>query len=432
MAVDVELLALGAVVLLAVAWPAAAFACGLYSRDDLSSWASGVGEAPKLIVSCLCLSWPLLGLLSLAGAPHPAQGALVATLVVAAGAGITRAAARVALHSMPELRQRTLIVGSGIVADRLVERVRRHPELGLVPVGFVDDRDDDDGVTMGVPFLGRLSSLPGLIAAGEVDRVMVAFTRASHVDLLQVLRTCRDGGVAVDVVPRLFEFLEGARTVDQIGGLPLLTIDVPRFTRAAQVSKRALDIVLASGALIALLPLLLPALLAIKLESRGPVLFRQDRVGRHGRVFKLLKFRSMYADADRAKAGLTGVNDLSDGVMFKIYDDPRVTRVGRLLRRFSLDETPQLINVLRGEMSLVGPRPLVVAEAAALTDTWQDRRLDLRPGLTGPWQISGRSHIPFHEMVSLDYQYVAGWSLARDIEILLATIPAVLSGRGAY
>jgi lipopolysaccharide/colanic/teichoic acid biosynthesis glycosyltransferase len=154
------------------------------------------------------------------------------------------------------------------------------------------------------------------------------------------------------------------------------------------------------------------------------VLFRQLRSGRGGRFFTVYKFRSM-------KMGST-VEVRDDGAIVKHINDVRITRVGRLIRRFSLDEAPQLLNVLKGDMSLVGPRPLVTAEAAALTARWHARRADLRPGLTGPWQIAGRSNIPFHEMIRFDYQYVAGWSLARDIEILLATIPAVISGRGAY
>ena len=153
------------------------------------------------------------------------------------------------------------------------------------------------------------------------------------------------------------------------------------------------------------------------------MLFVQRRSGRGGRFFSLYKFRSMYVDAT--------VEVRHDGAIVKHVDDRRITRVGRFIRRFSLDEAPQFLNVLKGDMSLVGPRPLVEAEAAVLSD-WQERRADLRPGLTGPWQISGRSHIPFHEMVTFDYQYVAGWSLARDIEILIATLPVVLSGRGAY
>jgi exopolysaccharide biosynthesis polyprenyl glycosylphosphotransferase len=252
---------------------------------------------------------------------------------------------------------------------------------------------------------------------------MIAFSRASHEDLLHCIRICRDAGVTVDIVPRLFEFLDGARTVDQIGGLPLLSISAPSFCRASELAKRALDMSLSFLLLAALAPLLVVLAVAIKLDSPGPVVFVQRRSGRGGRFFQLYKFRSMYHGAT--------VEVRDDGAIVKLVDDARITRVGRLIRRFSLDEAPQLFNVLKGDMSLVGPRPLVEAEQAALRD-WQARRADLRPGLTGPWQIAGRSHIPFHEMVKFDYQYVAGWSLARDLEILLATLPAVLSGRGAY
>jgi exopolysaccharide biosynthesis polyprenyl glycosylphosphotransferase len=411
------------VVLLAAAWPMSGFLTGLYAREDLRTWASGVSEAPKLVLTCLALSWPLLGVLMAVDAPHPARGALAATIALAGAAGVTRAAARVNVHHAPELEQRTLIVGSGVVAERLVERLRHHPELGLRTIGYIDD-DGGEGETLGLPRLGGLSMLSALVSAGQVDRVMVAFSRAHHEDLLDVLRISRDAGIAVDVVPRLFEFLDGARTMDQIGGLPLLSIDVPIFSPLSRAAKRGLDIAGAAFALLLLAPLLIVITVAIKLDSRGPVLFRQARSGRGRRFFTVYKFRSMRADST--------VEVRPDGAIVKHIDDVRITRVGRFIRRFSLDEAPQLFNVLKGDMSLVGPRPLVGAEAAALTASWHARRADLRPGLTGPWQIAGRSDIPFHEMIRFDYQYVAGWSLARDIEILLATVPAVISGRGAY
>jgi exopolysaccharide biosynthesis polyprenyl glycosylphosphotransferase len=290
-------------------------------------------------------------------------------------------------------------------------------------VGFIDDDVHRPG-ELGVPRLGTLESLGDLIEFGRVDRVMIAFSRASHEQLLHSIRVCRDAGVTVDIVPRLFEFLDGARTVEQVGGMPLMSIQVPAFSRLSRTCKRALDIVGAGLALLALAPLLIAVSIAIALDSRGGVLFRQQRSGRGGRFFTLYKFRSMRNDST--------VLVREDGAIVKRADDDRITRVGRFIRRFSLDEAPQLFNVLLGDMSLVGPRPLVRAEHDALVEDWQGRRADLRPGLTGPWQISGRSHIPFHDMIKFDYQYVAGWSLARDIEILLATLPAVVSGRGAY
>jgi exopolysaccharide biosynthesis polyprenyl glycosylphosphotransferase len=412
------------IAVLAVAWPMAAFLCGLYAREDLRAWSSGVSEAPKLVLTCLAVSWPLFGLLVAMSVARPAAGAFFGALACAAVAAVSRSGARMVAHRAPRLRQRTLIVGSGMVASRLAERIQDHPELGLVLTGYIDDHHEGVPAAGDLPYLGGLPALSDLVALEQVDRVMIAFTRAHHEELLHALRVCRDAGVAVDVVPRLFEFLEGARSVDQIGGMPLLSIDAPTFSGASRASKRTLDIIGASVLLIAFAPLLALIAIAIKLDSRGPVLFTQPRTGRRGRIFKLYKFRSMHEGST--------VEVRSDGAIVKSREDDRITRTGRLIRRFSLDEAPQLINVLIGDMSLVGPRPLVLAEAAALTEGWQSRRADLRPGLTGPWQVSGRSNIPFHDMIRFDYQYVAGWSLARDVEILLSTLPAVLSGRGAY
>jgi exopolysaccharide biosynthesis polyprenyl glycosylphosphotransferase len=411
-------------VVLAAAWPIAAFLCGLYARDDLRAWSSGVSEAPRLVLTCLAVSWPLFALLAAMHVERAAAGAFFGALACGAVAAVARSGARMSAHRTPKLRQRTLIVGSGLVASRLAERIQDHPELGLALTGYIDDHRDGAPAAPDLPYLGRLQALGDLVALDQVDRVMIAFTRAHHEELLHALRVCRDAGVAVDVVPRLFEFLEGARTVEQIGGMPLLSIDAPEFSTASRISKRALDIVGAAILLLALAPLLVLIAIAIKLDSRGPVLFTQRRQGRGGRIFKLYKFRSMRADAT--------VEVRADGAIVKSREDARITRTGRLIRRLSLDEAPQLFNVLLGDMSLVGPRPLVLAEAAALTEDWQARRADLRPGLTGPWQVAGRSNIPFHDMIRFDYQYVAGWSLARDVEILLSTLPAVMSGRGAY
>jgi len=413
-----------AVVALVVAlgWPLAAGACGLYTVSPLRTWASGVGEAPRLAVTSLLVSWPVFGLLEALGATRPVLGALGTSALMAVGAALGRAGARAGIHRTASLRQRTVIVGSGSVAADLVGRLHRYPELGLDPVGFVDD-DAHEPRQLGLPRLGGLEALPRLIAQRRVDRVMIAFTRSRHEDLLECVRACRDAGVHVDIVPRLFEFLDGARYLEQIGDMPLVSIQVADFTRLSRVVKRGLDIAVAGVLLVVLLPLMAAIAVAIKLDSRGPVLFVQPRAGRGGRLFRLFKFRSMRVGSP--------VLVREDGAIVKGPHDDRVTRVGRVLRRFSLDEAPQLLNVLRGDMSMVGPRPLVIAEAQALSDAWQSRRADLRPGLTGPWQVLGRSHIPFQDMIKLDYQYVAGWSLARDLEILLATFPAVLTGRGA-
>ncbi|HEX2160764.1 MAG TPA: sugar transferase [Thermoleophilaceae bacterium] len=415
----------------AICWPALSFIVGLYADEDLRSWVSGVSQAPRTLVTTILFAWPLFAVAHQIAMPHPGITTVAGTVLTALFSGLARATVRGVLHRSPALRQRVLIVGSGVVAGQLAMKLRTHVQFGLVPIGVLDDDLHPVGIA-GLPWLGSLADLRHVIEEQEIDRVIIAFTRASHHDLLECIRASQEKGIAVDVVPRLFELLDGGRALDRVGGLPLLSIGPARLGRASQIAKRALDIAVSSIALVLLTPLIAALAVAIRVESKGPVLFRQRRVGRNGREFWLLKMRSMYHDADERKAELTEQNDLDDGVMFKIHRDPRVTRIGRFLRRFSLDELPQLVNVLKGDMSLVGPRPLILPENEALTEAWHHRRLELRPGLTGAWQIYGRSENPFDEMVRFDYQYVAGWSLARDIEILLATLPAVLSGRGAY
>jgi exopolysaccharide biosynthesis polyprenyl glycosylphosphotransferase len=421
---------LGFALAAAALWSLAAFSLGLYRGEQLSSWASALAEVPTFFVALVLLSWPLFGVAWLFRFDHLAPLTLIAVVLIAVLDTVGRTTVRARIHRAQDLRQRTLILGSGVVAGQLVKKLHNNDQYGLVPVGIVDDELHDVGETE-LPWLGGFDQLGEILKKDNVDRVIIAFSRAGHVELLEAIRTCRDAGVAIDVVPRLFEFLDGARALDKVGGLPLISMGPAHLTRAAKIAKRVVDVGGSAVALLVLSPMFLAIAIAIKLESRGPVFFRQERAGRNNKAFKLLKFRSMYVDAEQRKEELEEANEAKDGVMFKIRDDPRVTRVGRFLRRTSVDELPQLVNVLIGEMSLVGPRPLIFEEAEELED-WHLRRLELRPGLTGPWQIYGRSQSPFQEMVRFDYQYVAGWSLARDIEILLATLPAVLSGRGAY
>jgi exopolysaccharide biosynthesis polyprenyl glycosylphosphotransferase len=417
---DLAIFALGATIF----WPLMAFALGLYNgTSTLRFWVSGVSEVPQALTATVLFSWPLYAVAYLSDANAPGAVALWTVVLTALLSPLARASVRARLHREAPLRQRAIIVGSGLVAGQLVDKIRTHEQYGIVPVGLVDATPYEIG-TPDLPRLGNLAQLEEVIQDFQIDRVIIAFSKAGHEELLHCIRVCRDHGVAVDVVPRLFEFLDGVRSLDQVGGLPLLSIGIPHLTRTSQIAKRTLDVSVAALLLLMMAPLVAAIALAIKVESRGPVFFRQRRVGLGRQNFDMLKFRSMYQNA------ALNLND--DGVMVKTRLDPRTTTVGRMLRRWSLDELPQLINVVRGEMSLVGPRPLIHQEAAALEQSWHARRFDLRPGMTGPWQIQGRSETPFHEMIRLDYQYVAGWSLARDVEILLATAPAVLAGRGAY
>ncbi len=415
-----------------VSWTLIAFVCGLYNACDLHTWASGLSDAPRTVLAALIVAWPLFAVAEAVTPEHALPYALLATFTTVMLGSILRALARGFVHRIAPLRQRTVVVGSGFVADRLADRLDRHHEFGLEAIGLVDDDVHTLNGTQRLPKLGSLDQLDTVLDECAVDRVIIAFSRASHQQLLSCIRSCRDHRVAVDVVPRLFELLDGAQAMSLIGGLPVLSIGAPPLTRASRIAKRLLDVVGSLCLLVVLSPLLLVIAIAIKVDSRGPVFFRQERAGRGQKTFLMVKFRSMYKDADERKEQFEKENEATDGVMFKIKRDPRVTRVGRLLRGTSMDELPQLLNVLRGEMSLVGPRPLILSESKHAAQNWHARRLDLRPGITGLWQVSGRSDIPFQEMVRFDYQYVSGWSLARDVEILLATIPVVLSRRGAY
>ncbi len=306
-------------------WPFAAFSIGLYRSDQLATWASAVSEIPRGFVAVLLITWPLFGVASVLNLGAVVALTFLTVAATAVFAGCARAIVRAGLHRAPDLRQRTLILGSGVVAGQVVKKLHNNVQFGLVPVGIVDDEVHDIG-TPDLPWLGRFKDLDAIIEAQNIDRVIIAFSRASHEELLESIRACRDAGVAIDVVPRLFEFLDGVRALDQVGGLPLLSIGAPMLTSASMAAKRGLDVVVSAILLTVLSPLLLAIAIAIKLESRGPVFFRQPRAGRGNTSFQLIKFRSMYIDAEQRKKEFEEMNEAGDGVMFKIREDPRVTR----------------------------------------------------------------------------------------------------------
>ena len=246
--------------------------------------------------------------------------------------------------------------------------------------------------------------------------------------LLDLVSLCRQLGVKISALPSLAAMMGPAATVDHLEGITLIGINTPSLARSNRLFKRAMDIVGASVLLAVSSPILLLVAISIKLDSPGPVLFRQKRIGRAGQPFKLAKFRSMVIDAEAQREALLKHSRQSQWL--DLEHDPRITRVGRFLRLTSLDELPELWNVLRGDMSLVGPRPLIAEEDRNVAG-WARRRLDLTPGITGVWQVMGRAHIPFEQMIMLDYLYVANWSMWADIKLMLQTIPVVLSRRGA-
>jgi exopolysaccharide biosynthesis polyprenyl glycosylphosphotransferase len=269
-----------------------------------------------------------------------------------------------------------------------------------------------------------------MLAADGIDRVIIAPGAGTEggVHLMHVIRQLKTHGAKVSLMPILSRVVGLPTEIDRMDGITLMGMRRFEVSRSSQIVKRSFDLVGSSLALILLSPLIAGIAAAVRLESRGPVFFRQRRVGREGRQFEMLKFRSMEAEAETRKEELRHLNEGAEG-LFKIVDDPRLTRVGRFIRRWSLDELPQLFHVLSGKMSLVGPRPLV-PEEDRLIEGWYRDRLDVRPGMTGYWQSLGSARIPLQEMVKLDYLYLANWSLWNDVRILIRTLGFVLDRRG--
>lgn len=325
--------------------------------------------------------------------------------------------------------RRVLIVGSSSGAQELAERLLRHPEHGMVPVGFVDTNPDpvDPELPMGVT--GSLEDLAPVARRLRVERVIVDTSSVREDELMAVLDQAARSQLEIVVLPALAGHLSTAISIESIAGMTLLAYRQGLRRGVSWFAKRAVDIVAAAAGLILTTPIWLIAALAVKTDSAGPVFFRQVRVGRDGRLFTLYKFRSMTVDAEDSLIDLRDRNE-ADGPYFKVAADPRITRIGRWLRRYSVDELPQLLNVLRGDMSLVGPRPPLPGEVAEYPD-WFRRRLTVPPGMTGLWQVSGRFLLPFHEAARLDVFYVDHWSFGLDLKILLRTPLVVLSGRGA-
>jgi exopolysaccharide biosynthesis polyprenyl glycosylphosphotransferase len=346
---------------------------------------------------------------------------------------LARVGARAFCRKRTAYLQNTVIVGAGEIGQTVARKLLQHPEYGLNLVGFVDAEPRERTNGLGhLTVLGPPDQLTEIVPLLDVERVIIAFSRDSHEETLDLIRSLNGFDLQIDIVPRLFELVGPSVGIHTVEGLPLVGLPPMRLSRSSRLLKRSFDIVAAGLGLLVLIPLFLVAALAIRLDSPGPVFYRHDRRGRGGSTFKMAKFRTMHVGAEDDRSSVQHLNEV-DGPLFKVKDghDPRVTRVGEFLRRTSIDELPQLWNVIRGHMSLVGPRPFVVYEADQITG-WAKRRLDMTPGITGLWQMLGRNDIPFDEMVRLDYLYVTNWSLWWDLKILFQTIPVVFKGRGAY
>jgi exopolysaccharide biosynthesis polyprenyl glycosylphosphotransferase len=331
------------------------------------------------------------------------------------------------------------VVGDASAIADFTAMVRRDQYAGLRVVGAcvpaeiaVDPHTIAVLDDLDVPLLGDVDSVLAAVRRSEANTVAVVSSGAVGSDKLRWISWQLEGS-ATDLLvsPGLTEVAGPRLHVRPVAGLPLLHVEEPEFSGFRRVLKGAFDRVMAGSALVFLAPVFAALTIAIRLDSKGPALFRQVRVGRDGSTFTMLKFRSMYADAEERLATLLSKSDHGDGVLFKMRDDPRVTRIGRLLRKFSLDELPQLINVLNGTMSLVGPRPPLPREVARYEDHVH-RRLLVKPGVTGLWQVSGRSNLSWEESVRLDLRYVENWSLTEDLLILWKTLRAVTAGSGAY
>ena len=395
----------------------------IYERDELVLNKSTIDEAPKLfqLATFYALLVYVFDEQLLSGALGSAQ-MLMLWLMLFFFAVIARWVARLIVRRAlgPE---RCLFVGSDESFNRLLEKLSGDdPRAELVGRMALSPTADPKLIA------AASAQLHTLIEDLGVHRVVIEPSQESPQHVLDFVREAKATGVPVSLLPRILDVVGAEIEVDHLDGVTLLGVRHFGLSRSSILLKRSFDLVGATLGLVVLAPLFLIIAAAIKLETRGPVFFRQPRVGRDGARFEMWKFRSMVSGADAQKAELRSHNEAAAG-LFKISEDPRMTRVGRILRRRSLDELPQLINVLRGEMSLVGPRPLVADEDEQIVGL-DRRRLQLTPGMTGHWQILGSSRVPLAEMVKIDYLYVAGWSLWSDVKILLRTLPHVWGRRG--
>ena len=399
---------------------------GLYDRDEHVLHKATLEEAPALFnvsLVAVLLAWLLDNFLATGGLGKPAL--LLMGVVLFLSMSLTRTVARrVALDMAPP--ERLLVLGSQQEMRRLEEKLSTVAPLKATVVGRVPILREPYA-ERGEDVLGMVAELDYVLRRHQIDRVVICPHEESSSEMLDTIRLVKALGVKVSVVPRLFEVVGSSAELDELGGLTLLGLRRSNLTTSSAFLKRAFDVTGAATGLFLIAPLFGMIALAIKLTSPGPIFFRQRRVGRGGAAFHMFKFRTMYDGADGHKESLLHRNE-ADG-FFKIAEDPRVTPIGRWLRRTSLDELPQLLNVLRGEMSLVGPRPLVDEEDARI-EGWFRRRLDVTPGMTGAWQVLGSSRIPLHDMVTIDYLYRTNWTLWLDLKILLRTVPHVLRRRG--
>jgi exopolysaccharide biosynthesis polyprenyl glycosylphosphotransferase len=334
------------------------------------------------------------------------------------------------LYRMGHGETRLLVVGSGRLGKLIMQHIAANPALGYSIVGFLHDLNEPLGDFGRFKMLGTIDDIQQVIRSMQVDEVIIALPSHMNQQVLYSVKQCEHLGATFKLIPDLYEVNLSRINMETIEGIPLLGIKQVSLNTFQHFITRLIDIIISGAILLLGSPFWLCLAAAVRVSSRGEVIFKQPRVGLNGAYFFCYKFRSMYKDADQRLAQLLDKNE-AKGPLFKMKDDPRITPIGKFLRRTSLDEIPQLLNVLNGDMSLVGPRPAVPREVEQYRE-WQKGRLAIRPGLTGLWQVRGRSDLSFDEGVLMDLYYIENWSLHLYIQILLRTIPAVLFSRGAY
>lgn len=402
---------------------------GLYDRDQHLLRKSTIDEVPTILH--LCVLWTLtfwLGEWLFVGAPLRRAQIFAMTIVGFALTVAARSLARaLALKVTPP--ERCILIGSADDAARTANKLSTSSGVSAVLLGRLVFSQDtvDQAPGEDFPVLGTWRGLARVVRAHAVERVIIA-PGGDEESVLDCVRLVKALGVKVSVLPRLLEVVGSSAMFDEIDGITLLGVRQFGLSKSSEFLKRLVDVIGAVVGLVLLAPLFVILAVAIRLDSPGSPFFRQPRIGRRGERFSMLKFRTMVHGADELKADIGHLNEV-DGGLFKISDDPRITRIGGFLRRTSVDELPQLFNVLKGDMSLVGPRPLVEDEDA-LIEGWRRRRLAVKPGMTGLWQVFGSARIPMHEMVKIDYIYGANWSVWLDVKILLRTLPYVVTRRG--
>lgn len=403
-------------------------ALGLYDRDQHVLRKATLDEAPSIVQLSVLYAlavWFAETVLFVGKLTRPQVFLLAGASFVALTVGRMLARRFARAVTKPE---RCVVLGSEADTARIAHKLETSPGVSAILVGRVALHSDDDRASGTHSLLGKTEVLAYVIDEYRVERVIIASDSHDQEEILHAIRLSKALGARVSVLPRLLEVVGSSSTYDDVDGITLLGVRPYGLSKSSEALKRTMDVVASAIGLVFLAPMMVALAVAIKLDSRGTVFFRQPRIGRNGERFSMFKFRSMVPDADKFKGDLRDRNE-AEGGLFKIQDDPRITNVGRFLRTTSLDELPQLLNVFQGTMSLVGPRPFVPDEDA-LIEGWERRRLTVRPGMTGLWQVFGSSRIPKSEMVKIDYLYGANWSMWLDLKILLRTVPYVLNRRG--